>query len=279
MTLYLSVRAQSVGGPVVDVHVVEADGTAPTLAFRPVSAAETAALARGKDLLLAAHGFNVSLQNGVRSMAWLEQSLKPSGSELFFGILWPGDFWLPVVNYPFEGGPAMDSGRRVARFCNQQLGDAHSISLVSHSLGARVVLEALNTLAKPARTVTVTAGAINRDCLNTQYAAADRNALATSTLASKSDNVLKLAYPIGDLIADLLHDDHTPFTRALGYAGPASPIAPPVAPSQIPDKQGYGHGDYFPPAVAAPQKAGGKWRKSAEFIAKAFRGQTQAWPP
>ena len=68
-------------------------------------------------------------------------------SVLFVAVLWPGDFWIPVVNYPFEGGDAKDSGRRVARFCNRRLGKARSFSFVTHSLGARVALEAVKTSA------------------------------------------------------------------------------------------------------------------------------------
>jgi len=160
------------------------------------------------------------------------------------------------------------------------LKNAFGFSFLSHSLGARLVLEAVKKLDRKAQEICLTAAAINRDCLATEYAAAASNAATVSVLASREDMVLKIAFPIGDPIADLLNDDHTPFTPALGYNGPL-PIGSAVAPWQIPDADAFDHGDYLPPSNATltqQQKASTKWPKAAAFMARAFRGERQTWP-
>ena len=279
MTLYLNFRSAATGGAVVDPYVLEGDPTASPLILRPVGWPELTRIVAGKNILFAAHGFNVSYEQGARSFFQLEPQLGLSASDVFFGVLWPGDYWVPVINYPFEGRVSMDCGRRLAAFCQRWLGQAQSLSFISHSLGARLVLEAVKYLDRPARTVCLTAAAINRDCLETEYSDAAANASAISLLASHEDQVLKLAFAIGDPISDLLHDDHSPFQKALGYDGPPTPAPPLVAsPWQIPDADRYGHGDYLPPGSAASGPVDNKWERAATFMARAFRQQPQGWP-
>ncbi|MGO9060079.1 MAG: hypothetical protein ACLQU2_22265 [Candidatus Binataceae bacterium] len=217
------------------------------------------------------------------SLGQLESQIDPGPSGIFFGVLWPGDYWIPVVNYPLEGDVAIDCGRRLAAFCKRWLSNAQSISFVSHSLGARLVLEAVENLDRPARALCLTAAAVNKDCLSTEYARATANSSAVSILASHKDLVLGVAFRIADPISALFNDDHTPFQLALGYDGPPTPSHPPISPPwQIPDSENYGHGDYFPPGDAAqvnPQLAGAKWLLPARFMAQAYRGQPQMWPP
>jgi hypothetical protein len=281
MTLYLNFRSQGVGGAVIEPYVLEGNGVAAPPALRAISSVEFAPRTADKHVLFAAHGFNVSYEYGARSLGQLEPQLGLSASEIYLGVLWPGDYWLPVVNYPFEGGVAMDCGRRLAEFCDRWLTRAQSISFISHSLGARVILEAVKNLTRRARVVCLAAAAINRDCLETEYAAAASNADSISILASHEDWVLKVAFQIGDPISDLLHDDHTLFEKALGYDGPPTPAPPPIrSPWQIPDACGYGHGDYLPPGdqIQPPPPPDPKWPRAAAFMARAFHGQPQTWP-
>ena len=131
----------------------------------------------------------------------------------------------------------------------------------------------MKRLDRPAKSVCLTAPAVNRDCLSTEYAQSKDNAEAISILASHNDWVLSVAFRIGDPISDFLHHDHEYFQRALGYSGPPVPAPPPIMPPwQISDSDNFGHGDYLPPGDA------GKWQLSAEFMARAFRGQPQNWP-
>ncbi len=279
MTYFLNFRTRGIGGAVVDPYLLEGDGTTvpPTLSVVP--RALIPSIVAGQNLSFATHGFNVSYQNGARSLGSLDGYFKLPEPSLFIGMLWPGDSWLPIVDYPFEGGVALDCGRRLATFCTDWCTAAQSLSFLSHSLGARMVLEAITHLSRQARSVCVAAAAVNRDCLTEEYRAAAANSASISILASHNDDVLKIAFSIGDPFALLLHDDHTPFQAALGYNGPPTPALQPVRyPWQIPDRDNYAHGDYLP-QTALPPPPGTRWPQAADFMKRAFFGQPQTWPP
>lgn len=277
MTLFMNFRERAVGGATTEPTFLEGFQNG---SMRPVS--EDAALRRAnqRDILFATHGFNVSRPEGICSLSRLEIALGLPTNCLFIGVLWPGDFWLPVINYPFEGETAMDCGRRLARFCDRRLSRAASLSFVTHSLGARLALEAAQVLRQPVRSVCLTAAAINNDCLTTEYAGAFKNSAIVSVLASRRDLVLKLAFPIGDPIADLLHGDHKFFTPALGYGGPPTAVGSTVPPWQIHDKYNYNHSDYMPPSDSnAPFSVlKGPWVPTKDYIKNTFLGLTKAWP-
>jgi hypothetical protein len=281
MTLFLSFRTHPVGGGnATPTEALELASPDAELSFTHVPFPQLSQRAAGCHVLFATHGFNVHLDPGARSLARLEARIAPTPRELFIGVLWPGDWWIPAINYPFAGGPAMAAGRGLAVLCNQWLGDAASVSFVSHSLGARVILEASRATRMKPRNVCVTAGAVNRDCLVSEYSAAQKNASSISNLASDKDLVLQLAYPVGDPFADILNDDHAFFKAALGRRGPARPVPANTSPAQIPSGLEYGHGNYLPPgdAASAPDP-NAKWPNAADFMARAFRQQSQTWPP
>lgn len=275
MTYFLNFRTRNVGGAVTDPVLYEGDGTALAAGWTLIPAARIPSLFAGKNILFATHGFNVSQQAGANALGLLDAYLALPAPALFVGMLWPGDCIIPIVDYPFEGNVAADCGSRLARFCMQSCASAQSLSFVSHSLGARFVLAAVAnfTGGRTSRSVCMAAAAINRDCLATEYAAATGNIERISLLASRDDNVLKIAFSLGDPFADLLRDDHTPFQHALGYEGPPTPALPPIVPPwQIGDADGYGHSDYLPPTDPA------RWPRAADFIKRAFLGQPQTWP-
>jgi hypothetical protein len=281
MTYFLNFRTAGVGGPVIDPYLLEGDGTADPPQLAIVQWAQLPRIFDGRKILFATHGFNVSYQAGACSLGLLDGYLDLKWPDLFIGMLWPGDSWIPILDYPFEGNVAIDCGQRLARFCHDWCASAQSLFFASHSLGARFVLEAIMHLDRDVHAVCLTAGAINRNCLDAEYALALDKTAAVSGLASHNDNVLKLAFPIGDPFADLLHDDHTPFQPALGYSGPRTPTpAGVLMPWQIPDAAGYGHGDYLPPhqAVPLPPDAAAKWLRVAAFIRNSFLDQPQKWP-
>lgn len=280
MTYFLSFRTQNVGGAVVDPVLLRGDGTAAPLALSIIPSARVPAVVAGKNLLFGTHGFNVSMQKGAAALGTLDRYLALAPVNLFVGMLWPGDAWLPIVDYPFEGDVALDCGRRLAAFCESACRGARSLSFLSHSLGARLVLEAVADLARQAQSVCITAAAINRDCLTLEYADAAANAARIAVLASRGDHVLRIAFRLGDPIADLLHDDHSPFQPALGFAGPPLPIPPRVAPWQIPEDAAYDHGSYLPtyPPQPLPPPPDAQWPAVADFMKRAFLGQIQTWP-
>jgi esterase/lipase superfamily enzyme len=278
VTLYVTVRAVSGYGPAAAASCVEAQ-PAQEPAYRPVSEAAVRTGVAGRHVILAAHGFNVSRKGGVNSLAALEAYLKPRPDEAFFGVLWPGDWWIPVINYSAEADDAVDAGRRLAAYVDANMGQAASINLVSHSLGGRVVLEAAARMRTRVRQLCLTAGAVDNDVLSRQYAAAKRNARRISVLASRKDRVLRLAYPLGDFGSDVLFgDDDSPWRGALGLKGPKPREAPPaVEHRQIPDTPAYGHGDYFPPGKADAGAAAAAWNRAADYIRRALDGAADSW--
>lgn len=247
-------------------------------AMTSVASGAAPIMLRDRDVILATHGFNVSYLSGLRSLARLEQALDLAPNNAFVGVLWPGDWIIPAVNYPFENGVASTSGRFLADFINRWLSSARSISLVSHSLGARVILTAIRGSKRRIRCACVTAAAVNAGCLTEEFNAASANCDRIVTLSSRADTVLRFAYPPGDLLADVLDPDHKPFEAAMGRDGPRMPWASWVRPFEIPECEGYNHSDYLPPGVAGEDDAHGRWQKSARFIASVLLEQSPTWP-
>jgi hypothetical protein len=248
VALFLDLRARGTGGGVAAEASLWDNGVL-------LPGERFASLVRGRDVLLATHGFNVNRECGTRSLSEWAQLLQMPPSILFVGVLWPGDSaFLPALDYPFEGSEAIQAGRRLARFLNTHGGSAGSFSFVSHSLGARMVLEAIAGLAVKARHLTLMAGAIEDDCLAKEYNAAAGNCRQIWTLASRKDRVLELMFPIGNLLAEIIMHGHPYFSAALGRNGPAGPI--PVDQRggawQIPDGWHFGHHDYLPSAPGVP---------------------------
>jgi len=280
VTRFLTLRTQDRGGSVQPPKAVDCDPGVTPLGYVEVTDNAVAADVAGRDVVLAIHGFNVSRPHGVGSLGALEAALALPPNFRFFGVLWPGDFWLPVVDYPWEAAHAVTSGRHVAAYCNRVFAGANSISFISHSLGGRVLLEAVQNMDRPALQVCIAAGAVDDDCLAGQYLRAERNAGRICVLSSMSDKVLQLAYPAGDFISDvLLGDNDSPWEAALGRAGPKPPYAPPVFEEPIPQALGYDHGDYLPPSspVTPPPKST-KWPRAVDYMRRVVTGQASCWP-
>ncbi len=246
MTLFIDLRATPSGG------ICAAEATAWDAGTTAVSPDTFRDRIRGRDIILATHGFNVSRDDGITALSGWDQLCHLPPSALFIGVLWPGDSrYLPVLDYPIEGNEAISSGRLLARFLNQHADGAASISLVSHSLGARMVLETLSGLKNKARRLILMAGAIEDNCLTREYRTAAAKAEEIYVLASRKDWVLEFAFPAGNLIGEILMHGHPYCKTALGRSGPAEPIPLPQRGGawQIPDTWDYGHLDYLPSGV------------------------------
>ena len=278
MTLFVNLRAGPYGA-VCTPYVLSGDALAEPQAMISVAWNTVPVLMRGKTVFLAAHGFNVSYQSGLRSLARLEAAIAPGAGEVFLGVLWPGDWIVPAINYPVEDGVASQAGALLGAFMNRWLASARSVCMLSHSLGARVVLAAIKASRRRITRACITAGAVNAGCLEEEFAAAAANCDSLVTLSSRADRVLEFAYPPGDLLADVLDPDHPPCETALGRAGPNLPFPSFVRPYEIEDSAGYDHSDYFPPGTpdGSPLDIV-KWKQSAQFISAALRGRSPSWP-
>ena len=257
MTRFLDVRVNP-GGPPLATQVAtnQWDG----ITYRSMLPGDLEKDIRGKDVLIGTHGFNVNRQSGIDCLSRWESLLELGPNGVFVGLLWPGDsVWLHALSYPEEPGIANETGQLAGPWIEKNFADAASISFVSHSLGARAILETVSTMTRRVRRCILMAGAIDDNCLSAEFQKTAANIDRISVLASKEDAVLAAAFPIGNILGGIIAAGHPWFHTALGRAGPSQPW--PVnflAPFQIPDNWGYGHGNYLEidsshPAISPPQ--------------------------
>jgi hypothetical protein len=276
MTYFIDVRADSTGGnPVgsVDAIVVRTDAQPNPNPSVPLDPGLIQAV-QGRDVLLGTHGFHVNRATGISNLSHWNEWLRLGDNGFFAGVLWPGDSrWLPFIDYPVEGTEAVKSGRLLAGYLSANFAGVNSISFCSHSLGARMVLETIRNLPvlMNVQRVTLMAGAIDDTCLNGEYKDAAGRAGKISVLASTCDEVLKLAFPLGNPISGILTRGDPYWHGALGRYGPNPGDQPPSLWKSpiLPDSWNFGHGSYincngpvadpraesgpfFPPALTVP---------------------------
>lgn len=282
MTLYLNLRQGALGYGLREVpDPLEGDGLVARPTLKRLEHRDFAARLDNRSVVFAVHGFNVSYDRGLRSVARLEAALKPllPADFVVVGVLWPGDFLIPAINYPGEWRDAVEGGRHLALYADTWLRGARDLHFLSHSLGGRLVLEATARLGRKAGQVCLTAPATDDDCLECSYDASVRNARGLTYLASKRDMVLKAAYRIGDWAGDLFFGDDDAATRgALGWHGARWPRTdqPRIQGEQIAKADNYGHGSYFPPGkpgeTTSPQQA-----RLATYAAQFLQGVPARW--
>jgi hypothetical protein len=289
MTKFLDVRALSGGGDVSGQVQIKTGTSLQN--YTDLNLSDLLSFIYGQDVLIGTHGFNVNRQQGIECLSYWESLLVPNPFPgAFVGLLWPGDSEsLHALSYPVEPKNATAAGNMIATFLNNNFGNAASISLASHSLGARVVLQAISQMNRPVRRAILMAGAIGDNCLTGEFAAVPPNVEVISVLASEEDEVLRWAFPIGDLASEIIDHDHPWWESALGRFGPSSRPEHYRSPSEIPKGWGYGHGSYLqtqPPAPATippptdvpedgPPPLGGVdgWQEawSASFVSTRFK--------
>lgn len=243
---FLSTRAHSIGGPVSsEVKIIDSDRAGFTGDLKP----DLLEAIRGRDVFFIVHGFNVNQKDGLKHLGyWLDKVAV--GNAVKIGVLWPGDCFIPIfVDYVVEGHEAIKSGDLLSAFLNANFTGAVNLSFVSHSLGARVVLQTIRGLNLHVRRVLLMAGAIDDNCLTSEYADAAKKIDQISLLTSKRDFVLAAAYPLGNPLQGIIDRGHPYYHAALGREGPAQPaqLAPRLQSGwEIPGKLDYGHLDYIP---------------------------------
>lgn len=266
MIYFIDLRADSAGGnPVADVSdiVVRSDDQPNPNPSAPLGPALIQAV-RGRDVLLGTHGFHVNRADGISNLAHWTEWLGLGANGFFAGVLWPGDArWIPFIDYPVEGNEAIKSGQLLAEYIAANFTGANSVSFASHSLGARLILEAVRNLATSwkVKTVILMAGAIDDTCLSSEYADAADRIGKVSVLASGCDDVLKWAFPAGNLAAGIVTRGDPYWHGALGRYGPNPPNQPSTLSKTpiLPDSWNFGHHSYINcsgPVVGPPAEAG-----------------------
>jgi hypothetical protein len=293
MTYFLDCRLSPVGG--VLAASVNISQFTPGGTYLSLSLSDLQDAIRGRNVLIATHGFNVNRADGISCLSNWESLLQlPQPYSAFVGLLWPGDsIWAHGLDYPEEPRIANEAGSLFAQFIDAHFQDAASISFASHSLGARVVLATISHLSLPVRRVTLMAPAIDDNCLTTEFKDAAKGIGALSVLASKKDEVLSAAFPLGNFFAGIIAAGHPWWRAALGHRGPVKPW--PVnfqPPFELPNGWDYEHGNYLqidnpapsplplpvdvppqgsPPPGPVPPEKGWQEAFSSAFVSTRFR--------
>lgn len=241
--LYLRDPNRNVGGPVV-----------PGLLEHPSSGAvgrqAEALLAESAEVVFLVHGFNVSRDSGISHLEAFASHLVQNEGRALVAVLWPGDSWAGSNAYAFEGVKADDSAAALVKFVYRVLPVTATLNFASHSLGTRLALEAINQLAVaayPLGQACLMAGAVNDFVFadKKRYEQAAKAMNRVSVLSSEADDVLKYAYPAGNLLDAFIH-----WNRELGFAlglkGAKNPVVPTVQTTAIPIDRDAQHGDYLP---------------------------------
>ncbi len=259
MTRFLDVRTWKVGGPLAH-RVAVFHGTSID-DYTGYDEAQLTKDISGQNVLLVTHGFNVNRQDGIACLSnWESLILQQLPLNwIFIGILWPGDsIWLHGLDYPEEPKLADHAGKLLGPWLDKLLVSAATVNFASHSLGARLILQTVRNMQRPPDRAILMAGAIDDNCLSHEFAPEASRIASLSVLASKSDDVLKLIFPIGNLAGGILDEGHPWLNAALGRTGPVPIEAAPASFQgswQIPDGWGYGHHNYLqvtPPPPATP---------------------------
>jgi pimeloyl-ACP methyl ester carboxylesterase len=252
MTYFIDLRADSVGGtPVASIDAVTIRTETqlnpnPSISLAP----DMLQSVQGRDVLLGTHGFHVNRADGISNLSHWAEWLATAPNGVFLGVLWPGDSkWIPFLDYPVEGNEAIKSGQLLAAYLAANFAGAASISLASHSLGARVVLETIRRLPSSIRVnaLILMAGAIDDNCLSNEYRDAVARVGKISVLASQCDDVLKWAFPLGNPLSGILTRGDPYWHAALGRTGPTPPDQPAnlVKAPILPNSWDFGHFSYI----------------------------------
>lgn len=255
MTRFLDVRLDPVGGSLATSVAIN-QGTSIGN-YQGLDLGQLKKDIQGQHVLIGTHGYNVNRSDGIAHLSNWEGLLELVSPSIFIGLLWPGDsIWAHGLDYPEEPRIANEAGALVAPFLDINLVNAASISFASHSLGARVVLATISNMKSRVRRVTLMAGAIDDNCLDSEFRIAAAKIDRISALASKKDSVLAAIFPLGNLIGGIIAEGHPWWHAALGHCGPSNPKPGNFqSPFEIPSNWDYGHHNYLqidPPPPLAP---------------------------
>jgi esterase/lipase superfamily enzyme len=190
-------------------------------------------------ILILVHGFNNSRSDAETSYGIFTDHILPGlqrsrvGPDAIAQFHWPGDESVGLLpraaGYATDVSRAFTAAKRLAEFL-AQLAALRSdtaplrVTFVGHSLGCRLILEALNQLSSGAPTIEViglmaAAAPVNltrRDAALYQTGRAPRQVLK---FCSEQDQVLHLAFPLGQFAAFTSGIETANYTEAIGRFG------------------------------------------------------------
>ncbi len=156
------------------------------------------------------HGYDTTAGSAEQSYGVIGAALP---DEKMLGYLWPGGSI--AVDYPLAVVRAGEAGWRLR---DALAAGGTPLDLQTHSLGARVALEALKYSGVRARHLILSAPAVSYDCLDEfrEFNAVAANCESVNVFYSRADPVLRDAYPLGTFGG-----------QALGYNGPDGRVPSP----------------------------------------------------
>ncbi len=191
---------------------------ANTTQFEEITEGDLADEVRDQHVLVLVHGYRNPLRNVASAYKKLETELQNRGLigaghyDLAVGFLWPG--FQTVAGF-FAAVPwANRSAAHFRDFMKILNSHAHTVDVQTHSLGARVALQAQSFEHEIfVDNLMLTAPAVDDECPEpkTEFNSALKSCRRCIVYHSSRDPVLKVAYRIGAI------------DRALGYKGPQHP--------------------------------------------------------
>jgi hypothetical protein len=272
---------------------------------------ETAQLLRNKHVCFLVHGFNVDRDGGYTGLGALAQEmtgdgllptlvapgvaadLKTAGVDVIVPVLWAGDWYLPF-NYSFLLGDIRTTADHFADFFWSSATQIRRASFVTHSMGARVVMETVQRVVANAGskaipsfdTALFTAGAIPDDCLDLpDFAAAVGAFRQIGVISSESDTVLSGDFPLGNAVEQALWSNDHGSDRALGYDGPSlkpgSPARAKTTWYPVPRTTFQRHNEYLPSPLDPDVRKGYKngWDAKRVVIGQMAQATLDGTPP
>lgn len=192
----------------------------PLEPFARLTEAQFAERIAGRRRLVLVHGYRNAAESAYAAYAQVARMLQRTargearaGYEQIVGFLWPGGW--SRIGYVSAVLRANKAGKRFAAHL-ARMGRAAAVDVQTHSLGARVALEALQQGRTSIRFLHLTAPAVDDEAIERgdAYERACGACQSVYVFHSRNDGVLEKAYRIGDWFD---------FDKALGYHGPQHP--------------------------------------------------------
>lgn len=201
-----------------DLQLRSYPNLADTTKFSEISDGQLLDVIRDMHVLVLVHGYRNPIKNVAAAYGKLETELTkrgligPGNYDLAIGFLWPG--FQTQIGF-FAAVPwANRSAAHFRDFLKILNSGAHTVDIQTHSLGARVALQAMAFEHEVwVDNAMLTAPAVDNESLEPkkEFNASLASCRRCLVYHSSRDNVLKIAYRIGAL------------DRALGYKGPEHP--------------------------------------------------------
>jgi esterase/lipase superfamily enzyme len=198
------------------IREVPTDGTS---AEAPISDDDFRTAIQDQRLLLLIHGYHNKRENIIGGYSMIDGALRAknavgSGARAYhqvIGIAWPGGF--TKISYLAAKLRANALGDSVFARLRKIVEAAKAVDIMTHSLGARVILKALQNAdpnSETVRNLFLTAPAVDDESIQQgeKFFISTQACRKVFVLHSGNDKVLKLTYPLMD------------FDKALGLNGP-----------------------------------------------------------